>query len=924
MLKSLSYYFQNAPDISKKLKNYQDYRAHLPTTEGDKIETLEEHIVLVNKYAERLSKEHQLDVVVDSLLFSILENVQIGNKELLANSLKQLFVHTIVFHDFGKINEDFQAKRMKNPKFKPNSKSVFTPPHGHSFLGTYLYYIHHINALKTLNDEDEQVFLAIATLFFGYSILMHHQSVLTKPEKKIKSLEIENLIDKLNIYVKQYNLDEDTSFMKILFNDLNGFIDTYKGKQIDTFSLFALLKLNFSLLTASDYLATSEYMNGTPLKDLGLITNDLRAKVIDGIKFKKNYNKEAYDNYKSDYVFQNPSIASGANLNILRQEMTIEVIKNVRENADKNLFYIEAPTGGGKTNLSMIACAELLESNPNLNKVFYVFPFTTLITQTHKAIIETLGLSPDEVVQLHSKAGFQTKTKEESEDGQYGDEKQDYIDNLFVNYPFCLLTHIKFFDILKSNHKETNYLLHRLANSIVIIDELQSYNPGHWDKMIYFIINYAKHFNIKFVLMSATLPEIGKLNVIKDYKPDFVYLLENVKRKYFNNPNFSGRVNFNFDLLEKKEIKLEDLATIVVEKSLEYSNKNTLYPNSVFTIIEFIFKKTATKFYDLVDKKAFDEVFVLSGTIVEPRRKEIINYLKHSENRTKKMLLITTQVVEAGVDIDMDLGFKDTSLIDSDEQLAGRINRNVNKEKCELYLFNLDKQSVIYGKDERFKQVKEGKISIQDHKEILETKNFNKLYDLVMSDIDKWNGTPMAAGFKDYLSDMQMLDFKDVNHKFRLIEQENLSVFVPLDIPIKVRGQKGDEIDNIFSSNELAFLAKANIFPNEDEKIDGKEVFDFYIDLIHNRKKKDFIKAKIDFKIMQGIMSKFVFSTFATDDMRRKLTSFCEYHEEKYGYYVLRKNTITDEKEIENDSIVYSYYFGINDKAFTSIDASFL
>ena len=356
--------------------------------------------------------------------------------------------------------------------------------------------------------------------------------------------------------------------------------------------------------------------------------------------------------------------------------MTIEVIKNVRANADKNLFYIEAPTGGGKTNLSMIACAELLENNPNLNKVFYVFPFTTLITQTHKAIIETLDLSPDEMVQLHSKAGFQTKTKEESEDGQYGDEKQDYIDNLFVNYPFCLLTHIKFFDILKSNHKETNYLLHRLANSIVIIDELQSYNPGHWDKMIYFIINYAKHFNIKFVLMSATLPEIGKLNVIKDYKPDFVYLLEDVKRKYFNNPNFSERVNFNFDLLEKKEIQLEDLATIVVEKSLEYSNKNTLYPNSVFTIIEFIFKKTATKFYDLVDKSVFDEVFVLSGTIVEPRRKEIINYLKHSENRTKKVLLITTQVVEAGVDIDMDLGFKDTSLIDSDEQLAGRINRS--------------------------------------------------------------------------------------------------------------------------------------------------------------------------------------------------------------------------------------------------------
>lgn len=67
----------------------------------------------------------------------------------------------------------------------------------------------------------------------------------------------------------------------------------------------------------------------------------------------------------------------------------------------------------------------------------------------------------------------------------------------------------------------------------------------------------------------------------------------------------------------------------------------------------------------------FDEVFLLSGTILEPRRREIINELKNPLSRKKNILLITTQVVEAGVDIDMDLGFKNISLIDSDEQLAG-------------------------------------------------------------------------------------------------------------------------------------------------------------------------------------------------------------------------------------------------------------
>mgnify|MGYP000335079520 CR=1 FL=1 len=83
----------------------------------------------------------------------------------------------------------------------------------------------------------------------------------------------------------------------------------------------------------------------------------------------------------------------------------------------------------------------------------------------------------------------------------------------------------------------------------------------------------------------------------------------------------------------------------------------------------------------------FDEIYLLSGTILEPRRKEIIENLKTSEYRKMRVLLISTQVVEAGVDIDMDLGFKDKSIIDSEEQLAGRINRNVRKQSCKLYVF---------------------------------------------------------------------------------------------------------------------------------------------------------------------------------------------------------------------------------------------
>ena len=135
-------------------------------------------------------------------------------------------------------------------------------------------------------------------------------------------------------------------------------------------------------------------------------------------------------------------------------------------------------------------------------------------------------------------------------------------------------------------------------------------------------------------------------------------------------------------LKEQKGRYLEKLARFVIEKSALYAELNQRNPQSVFTIIEFITKRTASDFLKQIKQcnRFFDDVYILSGTILEPQKQKIIKQLKSASNREKNILLITTQVVEAGVDIDMDLGFKDVSLIDSEEQIAGRVNRNASKK----------------------------------------------------------------------------------------------------------------------------------------------------------------------------------------------------------------------------------------------------
>ncbi|MGB4414799.1 MAG: CRISPR-associated helicase Cas3' [Paludibacter sp.] len=896
--KPVSEIIQELPVLSSYLLDAGNYYAHLPKDGHSIKETLEEHINLVNDYLRKLVQYHNLDDIIDRLINGLRNAIDPET----GNYIKQLFVHTIVFHDFGKINERFQTDKMSNSNLHVNASANSPISSNHSSLSAFIYLTKHLNEIALEKKSDS--LLTLCCLHFAYSIFKHHSrnwddnSVSTIGFSELRARNNwEDVRHFMSKYLSQYQFKIHPNILKLIGNE-EVLLHPSIANQQNSFDLYALSRLNFSLLTASDYLATNEYMNSLPIDDFGILTperieelhyNVSQREWIDEEQKKKNYNKGTYDAL-AGYQLQNPKEKSGDNLNVLRKEMGIEVIKNIRQYSQSNLYFIEAPTGGGKTNLSILATVELLKIHKGqYNKVFYVFPFTTLITQTYAVVRDMLGLEEDEIIELHSKAGFKSSLHE---DDTYGSEKLNYINHLFVNFPICLMSHIRFFDILKTNEKETNYLLHRLANSIVVIDELQSYNPSHWDKVIYFIRQYAEKFNIKFILMSATLPKLDKLNVIKQNVQDFVYLLPNAKEKYFNNPNFAGRVNFNFELFEQTDLSLHELAGKVIAASqdyLKYDFGSAKPKDSVYTIIEFIYKQSATDFYDtILEYDFFDEIFVLSGTILEHRRKEIINYLKNPSNRKKKIILITTQVVEAGVDIDMDLGFKDRSIIDSDEQLAGRINRNINKEYCTLYLFNFNKESVIYGKDYRYKITKE-QIKSDEYKRILAQKDFDTLYDKIFNARNDWNNREMVENFSDYELAIQKLKFQTVNDSFQLIEKKNLSCFIPLNIPIEVESAIDGIKENIFSSSELLFLKENGVFPNQRNEISGIEVFEIYLQSIRN--KIDFTQQQIRKKVLQSIMSKYVFSIFASPNIENGLVHFYDKEKSEYGYMYIQRYT---------------------------------
>jgi CRISPR-associated endonuclease/helicase Cas3 len=159
-----------------------------------------------------------------------------------------------------------------------------------------------------------------------------------------------------------------------------------------------------------------------------------------------------------------------------------------------------------------------------------------------------------------------------------------------------------------------------------------------------------------------------------------------------------------------------------------------------------------------------------------------------------------------------------------------------------------------------------------------------------------------------------------VDEQFKIIDQDNESVFIPLKIPVTIEGSEYGIVDEIFSSKDLAFLNQFGVRPVENY-LDGSEIWGVYETLINQgtQKRKDKmgfdIKAKIDFRTLQGIISKFTFSLMLYSKDYQSIRD--GFGEEKFGYMYF-----SHWDDVRTEGKAYSYEYGLNSKAFN--DANFI
>lgn len=756
--------------LNRHLKHTYPYYAHLK--EGHK-ETLEEHSKLTFTYYQKMINPAHVSAVKIVTINDYLKKCGIVNK-MVYEEAKVLFENAIILHDIGKINRNFQIEKMKNMHFG----NTVTEDSFHSIYSALMYlHIFKENVISKNYAKDEQQLLMKLWFNFAYVISRHHGYLnsLTQFEEAIRLAieKVEHDPTLIGEYIAVKALVEDKRQLLYMMNKVA--INKGNSTPKADLSLWFLCKSLFSLIVTCDFYATGEYMSACEINNFGEI-EDLKGFT------EKYYADPMIRNIKS-YDDSAETKGQVTPINALRSKMFLEAEKNFLAHRDENVFYLEAPTGCGKTLTSVNLAVNAIEKCEAIKRIFYVFPFNTLVEQTAMTLSSLFETSSLAVIN-----SVEAIKVDETED-----YNKSYLDRIMLHYPLIVTSHVNFFSALVGVSRESQLMLSHLRNSIVIIDEIQSYKNMIWQELIEVIHLAGELFNIKFIIMSATLPKISDLTSYEG-----IQLIQN-PRDYFEHPLFKNRTSPKFELLTQSPIAIDKLCESICFQ-IE-SDKNRI-------LIEFIDKVSARDFYVLLKERNPDaryEILELTGDDPVYYRKNLINRLKQQDAKgdfsLQKVVVIATQVIEAGVDIDMNIGYKDISIIDSEEQFAGRINRSCKLNEAPIYFFDLFNEKIIYKNDVRINFT----LREPEARKWFYEKDYQSYFGAVLKklEIEKLRFT--QNNIQNYFKLLSDLNYLEIHKHLRLIDQDNITIFIPQSI----------EVDDVI--------------------IDGNEVWKAYNELLMNR-----------------------------------------------------------------------------------------
>lgn len=479
------------------------------------------------------------------------------------------------------------------------------------------------------------------------------------------------------------------------------------------FSLSFFIRMVYSCLVDADFLDTESFMkNGSVERDAGETPEILLKKLEQHIA-----------GWLSN---EETGTVNGRRTEILKHCLACGGL-------ERGMFQLTVPTGGGKTIASLAFALRHAVEN-GLDRVIYVIPYTSIIEQNADVFRKILG--DRNVLENHCNVDYESS--EEMKSMQLAAENWDK--------PLVVTTNVQFFESLYSNKSSKCRKLHNMANSVIVFDEAQMLPPDYLKPCLAAMEELVDYFRCSIVLCTATQPALNPF-----FRTD---------RKI---TELCPRVQEQFRFFER--VIFRNMGTVTDEELIERLSME----KQALCIVNT--KKKAQRIYHELKGEG---VYHLSTSMYPHHRRRVLEKIRTRLSNGEKCILISTSLVEAGVDLDFQAVYRQLAGVDSMIQAAGRCNREGirDKEDSRVFLFQFDEKEYVPG--QRL-QIDVSKLLITERTDISSLlgikKYFETLYHFRGESLDK---KKILEEFKN-----KRYNFAKAASEFNLIEENTKTVFIP-------------------------------------------------------------------------------------------------------------------------------------------------
>ena len=613
-----------------------------------------------------------------------------------------------LLHDLGKVNPLFQEY------LGACARGLFHAKVPHAIWAAALVYAFIYGIQKNPEGWKE----------LSLAIMGHHAGL---PDCGIAANRLEEFVSKDSASLKLMQTAINTlplplSSLKLPDHDLNS----------DPTRRELFIRMLFSALVDADYLSTEKHFNSKQADQRGKWpTLDVLWNKLEAV--------------------QRDILSDSTPLNRIRKEVYEACLGSAA--GEPGIYRLTVPTGGGKTRSGLAFALKHASVNRQMTRVIVAIPYTSIIDQTAQVYSKIFG--DDAVLEHHS--AVETPTNQEDPQDELSVRRNLAAENW--DAPLIVTTTVQLFESLFSNRPSKVRKLHRLARSIIILDEVQTL-PLELLRPTLDVVRALTTpvekggYGSTVVLCTATQPAyedstwieslqgLAVREIVPQY-PDHFAELKRVKYVHCRKP-------LAWEDLAKK---VSDLTQVLVVLN---SRKDAL---------------------DLITAmKDAPDTFHLSTLLCGAHRKKVLEEIKERLNpeAPKPVRLVSTQVVEAGVDLDFPIVYRAVGPLDRIVQAAGRCNRENRLKKGRVFIFEPEGGRAPRGPYkigmEKARFLLHENPAGRLHNPDFYREYFGMLYDQLRKEgLDK----------KEIQAYREQLNYPETAKRYRLIPQETVAVVVP-------------------------------------------------------------------------------------------------------------------------------------------------